>query len=313
MRGGFRRRLSRRGGRLRREPRPGGGEDQLPRLFLELHVEQGPCPRGARRAARGRHRDRRLRARRARRRGPSGARGNDADGRPRRCARRRRVRDPARTGCALAIPGRGCDDRPGRRSSPAARTSFRRASSSASTSARRTRRGSTRWLPRSASSPATASSPRSSRALLRRRFGTRSPPKGSPLVELPSGAGHDAGILAAAGVDAGDALRAEPQRRGESLARTSCPRTRTSCSRVDVLAGRARAGLRLGERDVLGAVPEHPPAELAQVLVAGDDRREVVPRERAGLAPRRRRSRTRAGARSRSRRPGRRSSSPGLG
>ena len=40
---------------------------------------------------------------------------------------------------------------------------------------------------------------------------------------------------------------------------------------VDVLAaraaGRASLALRLGERDVLGAVPEHPPAELAQVLV----------------------------------------------
>ena len=43
-------------------------------------------------------------------------------------------------------------------------------------------------------------------------------------------------------------------------------------------------GLRLAERDVLGAVPEHPPAELAQVLVPGDDRREVVPGERARLA-----------------------------
>ena len=39
-----------------------------------------------------------------------------------------------------------------------------------------------------------------------------------PVVELPSGAGHDAGVLARAGVDLGDALRAQPERRRQPLA-----------------------------------------------------------------------------------------------
>ena len=40
----------------------------------------------------------------------------------------------------------------------------------------------------------------------------------------------------------------------------------------------------LGEDDLLRALPEHAPAELAQLLVALDDRGEVVARERARLA-----------------------------
>ena len=55
---------------------------------------------------------------------------------------------------------------------------------------------------RSASSPATASSQRSSRAPRRAALRDEIASRGLDVVELPSGAGHDAGILAAAGVDA---------------------------------------------------------------------------------------------------------------
>src|SRR5262245_53845851 len=44
------------------------------------------------------------------------------------------------------------------------------------------------------------------------------------------------------------------------------------------------ARLRLAERDVLCPFPEHPAAELAQVLAPVDDRREVVPGKRSGFA-----------------------------
>ena len=60
----------------------------LPRVFLELHIEQGPVLAERGEAAGSRDRDRRLRARRTRPRRTSRPRGDDADGRARRRARR---------------------------------------------------------------------------------------------------------------------------------------------------------------------------------------------------------------------------------
>src|SRR5688500_4366885 len=60
-------------------------------------------------------------------------------------------------------------------------------------------------------------------------------------------------------------------------------RSRSRCSRRRC-AGWPASALRLVERDVLRALPEHEPAELAQLLAALDDRREVVAREGASLA-----------------------------
>ena len=54
---------------------------------------------------------------------------------------------------------------------------------------------------------------------------------GLPAVELASGAGHDAGILAAAGVDVGDALRPEPRRRRRATRPRRRRARRTSSSR----------------------------------------------------------------------------------
>ena len=73
---------------------------------------------------------------------------------------------------------------------------------SASTCARPTPSVSTTWFGRSGSSRGTASSLRSSQGRLHRRSATQSRARGLPVVELASGAGHDAGILASAGVDA---------------------------------------------------------------------------------------------------------------
>src|SRR5687768_2829404 len=72
-----------------------------------------------------------------------------------------------------------------------------------------------------------------------------------------------------------------------SSRRTRTLRSPSTCSvmlsRVSSRATEA-SPLRLAEGDVLGAVPEHPSAQLTQVLVAGDDRGEVIPRECTRLA-----------------------------
>ena len=97
-----------------------------------------------------------------------------------------------------------------------------------------------------------------------------------------------------------DALRAQPERRREPLAgradlATRTSRSRSTCSRRYALTADRSRGLSrtsldrcVGQvssmTDLLRALPEQAPSELAEVLAALDDRREVVARERAGLA-----------------------------
>ena len=79
-----------------------------------------------------------------------------------------------------------------------------------------------------------------------RRFGAELEERGLPVVELPSGAGHDAAILAAGGRPDGDALRPEPQRRGQPFAEDELSSAEDIAVAVDVLAG---ALARLSEND----------------------------------------------------------------
>ena len=174
---------------------------------------------------------------------------------------------------------------------PGGSTSSRVGCGSPSTRARPTPSGSTRWSPRSGSSRAMRTEPVAMARGAPSAARASSSARGLPVVELPSGAGHDAGILAAAGVPTRDALRPQPERRRQPFARRALRRTEDVALAVDVLAdalARSRARLAslyaLAEDDLLRAFPEHPATELAQVLVPLDDRREVVPRERAGLA-----------------------------
>ena len=109
------------------------------------------------------------------------------------------------------------------------------------------------------------------RAVLKEELERRS----LPVVELPSGAGHDAGVLAARGVETG-MLFVRSLNGGISH---SPDELTSDASAVGRLA--------LGERDRLRAFPERQPAELVQVLLSLDDGCEVVASERPRLAPER--------------------------
>ena len=176
----------------------------LPTAFLELHVEQGPmladrdAPLGVVTGDR-----RATRAASSCFEGTRRACGHDADGGPRRCARRGRGRDPARSATrrariedAVATVGRA------RRRARAGERDPVRVPDSASTSARPTPGGSTRSSRRSASSPATASSRRSSAGAAPRRYATQSQRAGSRSSSFRRAPATTPGILAAAGVDA---------------------------------------------------------------------------------------------------------------
>ena len=175
--------------------------DALPSAFLELHVEQGPvlgaagAPLGVVTSIVGYARGELVV------RGPGGARGDDADGRPRRRARGGGGRDPphprrrARGSTARSRPSGELEVEPGgeqRDSGP------RRGS--ASTRARPTAERLDELLARDRLRAGAARRARADGERPRRSCATRSRRAGLPPVELPSGAGHDAGILAAAGV-----------------------------------------------------------------------------------------------------------------
>ena len=101
--------------------------------------------------------------------------------------------------------------------------------------------------------------------------------RGLPVVELASGAGHDAGILASAGVESG-MLFVRALNGGVSHSPDELASDEDVALAVDVLTdalGRL-AGLALPEDDLLRALPEELPAQLAQVLAALGDRGEVV-------------------------------------
>ena len=102
-----------------------------------------------------------------------------------------------------------------------------------------------------------------------------------PVVELASGAGHDAGILAAAGVEAGmlfvragaDGVSHSPdEAAGEDDIELAVDVLTDALER---LSARRRSPARPSQRNLR--------PELAKVLVAFDDRGEVVARERARL------------------------------
>ena len=221
-------RRRRRPRRARRWPRsglrrPAGRPARCPAAYVEVHIEQGPVLERPAAAPRGRRLDRRdgrLHGDLPRRRRP---RRHDADGgSPRRLrspppssrcalrdARARRSRAPSSPSatCAIARAGRE------RRSPGRVRADGRRPR------ARRTRRWRRCWTPSRRPLPRGRGSPRAARVDRDRQLdepgrcscpsasahAVRSPRRrpGSPIAELPSGAGHDAGVLAAAGVDAG--------------------------------------------------------------------------------------------------------------
>ena len=203
----------------------------------------GPGARERRGSARRRDRHRRLRARRARVRRTSRPRGDHADdGRATTRSSPRRRRSCAIRDAALAIEGAVAtvgqvDVEPG-----GANVIPSRVRMSRSTRGHPTPSGWTRCSRRSGSSRATASSRRSSRSaapsVARRDRGAR-----PARVELPSGAGHDAGILAS---------RASTRRCCSSAAstaasatrRTSCRPTRTSRSGSTCCRTRSRATTR---------------------------------------------------------------------
>ena len=208
-----RRRRGDRGGRARRQRRrrrlPGRGARVRRQHGLRRAIATGVLPRGPRRAgpgagtcgraARPRSGDRRHRPRRAYFRRAGGPRRHRADGGPpRRARRRRRVHPPRRArpdgvdgavgtvgqvdvepGAANVIPGRvrvSVDVRAPDRVRLDSLDSVRSSSTRTSGSSR------SRW--------------RTALAAFRDEIERR----GLPVVELPSGAGHDAAVLAAAGV-----------------------------------------------------------------------------------------------------------------
>ena len=100
-----------------------------------------------------------------------------------------------------------------------------------------------------------------------------------PLLELPSGAGHDAGVLARAGVDSGMLFVRAAERQVSATRPTRRATTRMWRLRWTCSERRCYGWLRLPEDDLLSALPEELHAQRAQALVALDDRGEVVPRE----------------------------------
>ena len=174
----------------------------LPEAYIELHIEQGPRLAGGGRAARGRHGDRRLRPRRGRRRGAAGPRRDDADGRCATTRSSRRRGDPPAArrggrdrrgrltvGQIEAEPG-GINVIPGR---VATRWTFARPDQE-----RLDRAVAARGDRRFERGAADRDEPGDPGGAARRDRG-----RGLPVVELPSGAGHDAGVLARAGVPSG--------------------------------------------------------------------------------------------------------------
>ena len=115
------------------------------------------------------------------------------------------------------------------------------------------------------------------RAVLRRSSSGR---RAAP--ELVSGAGHDAGVLAAAGVPMRDALRPQPERRRQPLAR-GVREPEDIALAVDV-ARVALGDSALSEDDRLRAFPEEASGRARAGSRALDDRREVVAGELARLA-----------------------------
>ena len=127
-------------------------------------------------------------------------------------------------------------------------------------------------------------SPAAMNAAVTRVLGEEIERLGLPVLELASGAGHDAGILAASGVQAGMLFVRSVGGISHAPEEHTSPEDVALC--VDALAATLRPPRRLGEleADRLGAVPDHPPAELRQLLDSLHQRREVVARELAGDA-----------------------------
>ena len=136
---------------------------------------------------------------------------------------------------------------------------------------------------------------------------------GCRCVELRVGRGPRRGRARGGRSRGGDALRPQPQRRRQPLARRAELERRGRRAR----ARRARRGRSGGSAASLKRSAARPPrasaAELAQVLLALDDRREVVRPRAARPCSRSCSSRTGRAARSRSGRPGRARARPGAG
>ena len=174
------------------------GATALPAAFLELHIEQGPFSSGPE-PTRGGDEHRRLCTWRARLRRSGGSRRNDAHGSARRCARCGaeailRIRDAAsRIDGAVATVGQLTVEPGGSNVIP------ERARISVDARAPDDGRLD-ELLAALGFEPGHRTPPATMGEELRRALLDEIERRGLPAIELPSGAGHDAGILAAAGV-----------------------------------------------------------------------------------------------------------------